>query len=793
MRILAALAMIMLIGLASHAGELVTYQGRLTDETGEPVSNGNYALTFSLWDDSAAGTMQWSETHASVPVTDGLFSVNLGKDGSLDAAIFETEPLFLQIRLGLSEVIEPRTRLTSAPTAVAAKKVAGDLQTGDGYLNLNSAAGEIAFSMTTGEKGQADFRMYNINPGYLEQMNLSMSTDDYGGHLRLYPTGEIQTGPAFTIGLEPTPFRYPYLSFYDPSGSFPDDPSIKMGVEPSPFMEMTEQSIGYGDRPMIRMGFDPTPFHHGYLAFKNPDVFPPPKLMEIGVNDSTGEWESKIKMRLAHLPEFPTPKDILTISAAPSTGASIKMATPLPEPPVTLVEMKVEEVAGPTASYGSYFNMYSMDPGDDGRETFEISNTLTDGISLKMFNPQPEPPAVYFEVGADPASGPSLGFFDDIGQVMGLDPSPFNEGFSVKLMDPGDDGKLFEVTGNHVNDEVNMYLIDPVDERVLLSMSSNPSSGPSLRMFNPQPEPPAILFDLSVDPFKSSDDVVMKLSSWDGLYQTELNPGRAKVGHPTNDLYPRSELDAGSDSVTFLLQGNSVGDPAPTITMMSSSTEAKIGIGTTTPSEPLVVGDDLTYFSGNLITVGDANATSYAGISFGQNADNRGWMIYDNEDDYIYFGTKEDGVFAPNSIFIKSGDLGIGTSSMSADLHVVGDICYTGSIGTCSDLRYKKDIKTLDNALDRVGRLRGVSFNWKKDEFPQHEFSDENQVGLIAQEVKEVFPEVVSEDNDGYFNIDYTKLAPLLIEAIKELKQENEELKESNENLIRRIEKLEAQ
>ncbi len=748
-----------------QAGELISYQGRLTESSGDPVDNGNYPLTFSLWDDSTAGTQQWSEIHASVPVTDGLFSVNLGKDGGLDASIFETEPLFLQIQVGYGDIISPRTRLTSAPSAVKAKRVDGDVETGEGYLNLNSTSGEIAFSMTAAERAQANFRMYNINPGYLGQTQLELITDNYGGHIKLYPSGEIQSGPAFTVGFEPTPFRRPYMSLYDPGGSFPDDPAIKMGIEPSPFMEMTEQSLGYGDRPTMRMGFEPSPFHHGYIAMYNPEVGPPPKLLEVGINDSTGEWESRIKMRLVHPPEYPTGKDILTISSAPSTGASIKMATPLPEPPkpllemnvyeteipddwasefkmylmeppdiptpkeifsissspstgasikmatplpeppATIMEMKVDEVTGPTASYGSYFNMYSMDPANGGRETFEVSNTLTDGISFKMFNPQPEPPAVYFNVNADPAAGPSMGFYDEIGQVMGLEPMPFNEAFSMRLIDPTDEKNLLEISANHVTDESTIRLIDPSDERNLLTINSSPLTGGHFRMFNPQPEPPARLLNIETNPAKASDDIVMELTSGDSLYQTKITPGRVKVGHPTSDNRPRSEMNAGADTVTFYLQGYSGYTPAPPIVMMSGGTEAKMGIGTMAPTE---------------------------------------------------------------------------------ELHVVGDICYTGSIGACSDVRYKKDIKTLGNALDRVSRLRGVSFNWKKDEFPQNKFSPESQVGLIAQEVIEVFPEVVSEDNKGYYNIDYTKITPLLIEAIKELKSENERLKS-------RIEKLEAQ
>jgi len=359
MRCLCALTMILLISLTAQAGELITYQGRLTDTGSDPVVNGNYALTFTLWDDSAGGTQQWSEIHSSVAVTDGLFSVNLGKDGALEASIFETEPLFLQIMVGYSDIITPRTRLTSAPTAIAAKKMAGDIETGDGSLSLKSGSGALAFRMDAQERAGTNFLMYNINPSYSEQLQLDLSTNDYGGHITLYPTGEIQSGPAFTIGLDPSTFRYPYLEFYDPSGSFPFDPAIKMGVEPSPFIEMTEQSSGFGDRPLMRMGIEPSPWRQGYLAFQNPEIDPPPQMMTMGINDSSGEWGSEIDMYLVHPQEYPTPKQILSISSAPSTGAN-----------------------------------------------------------FRMFNPQPEPPRVYFEVNADQTTGPSMGFHDDIGKVI---------------------------------------------------------------------------------------------------------------------------------------------------------------------------------------------------------------------------------------------------------------------------------------------------------------------------------------------------------------------------------------
>ena len=70
---------------------------------------------------------------------------------------------------------------------------------------------------------------------------------------------------------------------------------------------------------------------------------------------------------------------------------------------------------------------------------------------------------------------------------------------------------------------------------------------------------------------------------------------------------------------------------------------------------------------------------------------------------------------------------------------------------TCSDVRYKKDLKPIENALDRVIQLKGVSFSWKDESMGKGQ-----QLGVIGQEVEKVFPEVVSTDSDGYKSVAYS-------------------------------------
>ena len=121
------------------------------------------------------------------------------------------------------------------------------------------------------------------------------------------------------------------------------------------------------------------------------------------------------------------------------------------------------------------------------------------------------------------------------------------------------------------------------------------------------------------------------------------------------------------------------------------------------------------------------------------------------------------------------GNVGIGTTeTFSKKFYVNGLAGGTNLWSSNSDQRWKKEIKTLDNSLDKIAALRGVSYQWKRDEFPDKNFSEGTQIGVIAQEIESLFPELVSEDNEGYKSVSYSNLVAPLIEAVKELKQQNE-------------------
>lgn len=91
-----------------------------------------------------------------------------------------------------------------------------------------------------------------------------------------------------------------------------------------------------------------------------------------------------------------------------------------------------------------------------------------------------------------------------------------------------------------------------------------------------------------------------------------------------------------------------------------------------------------------------------------------------------------------------------------------------------SDTRFKKDLHAIENPLEKIAALDGLSYSYKTEEFPQKGFSPQRQIGFIAQAVQQIFPELVREDSEGYLAVNYAQMTPVLLEGIKTLHQKVE-------------------
>ena len=221
-----------------------------------------------------------------------------------------------------------------------------------------------------------------------------------------------------------------------------------------------------------------------------------------------------------------------------------------------------------------------------------------------------------------------------------------------------------------------------------------------------------------------------------------------------------------------------------------------VGIGTLTPDAKLNVGDatgatiyltreDNTTVTNDVLgsllfdstddttpstTDASAGIRAYASQNHGNS----------NKGGYMTFFTKDNTGFAAAAVehmrITADGNVGIGTTNPTVKFMVDGDATITGKMNSngiqeSSDRRFKKEIAPLENSLENLMKIEGVSYKWRQDEFPDKKFGDRTEIGVIAQEIEKVYPQLVSTDADGYKAVQYSHLVPVLLEAIKEQQQ----------------------
>ena len=123
-----------------------------------------------------------------------------------------------------------------------------------------------------------------------------------------------------------------------------------------------------------------------------------------------------------------------------------------------------------------------------------------------------------------------------------------------------------------------------------------------------------------------------------------------------------------------------------------------------------------------------------------------------------------------------------GTLTVTGGVGVTGAMYVGGEIVAyaASDIKLKENISKIDNSLEKLLKISGYQYHWNKiaqEMYPERTMLD---VGVLAQEVKEIIPSAVVEREDGYLAVKYEKLIPLLIEAVKALKAEIEDMKREN-------------
>jgi hypothetical protein len=236
-------------------------------------------------------------------------------------------------------------------------------------------------------------------------------------------------------------------------------------------------------------------------------------------------------------------------------------------------------------------------------------------------------------------------------------------------------------------------------------------------------------------------------------------------------------------------------------------TTGRVGIGETSPAYALDVlhggnGDGLRVRSSTSYSLVDIDgADGEAGMRFIGNGVFQ-WLVRNRAADNFFEIRRLSGggtamVIRPDNGYVGLAADPVDRLQVNGNMRLFGCLMnFSGTVvaGACSsDARYKRDITPFPSLLDRFARLTPVDYFWKADEFPNKHFGAERTWGLIAQDVQTVFPELVATDADGFLTVDYSRLPLMTVQAVKELKAENDELKRRLAALESTLEALAAQ
>lgn len=236
-----------------------------------------------------------------------------------------------------------------------------------------------------------------------------------------------------------------------------------------------------------------------------------------------------------------------------------------------------------------------------------------------------------------------------------------------------------------------------------------------------------------------------------------------------------------------------------------------VGMGTTNPFSTLHVRNTDVYSADNAAvdnssivlygSVSNAVGDHFGGITWASSSSRKRAgisSVMENTDaDHLGLafwtqGTDGPGPMAESMRINRAGNVGIGTTAPSERLHVIGNILASGTI-TPSDRRFKTNINTLTGALPKLMQLRGVTYDMN-EEHKDKGLGEGTQIGVIAQEVEEVYPElVITNKETGYKGVDYSKFTPVLIEAVKEQQTEIDELEAKLAQQTKELEALKKQ
>ena len=283
-----------------------------------------------------------------------------------------------------------------------------------------------------------------------------------------------------------------------------------------------------------------------------------------------------------------------------------------------------------------------------------------------------------------------------------------------------------------------------------------------------------------------------------------------------NELHFRNSISTGGGLVFDVGTASGYENAAEAMRITPSG---DVGVGTASPAEKIDVQGNIAHSGqlrsrgpnytfpwmrfadhewGNSTVIGAGGNTILGGGEFAWTAqpnfttDNE-TLVLGSDGTISFFTNTQSGWASRINIMnlTNTGRVGINTNAPSTDLDINGQLRIrdipagggsqwlvkdgSGNVRVqASDRRLKKNIVSIENSLDKIEKLDGKYFDWKEN--------GQRDIGFIAQEVEMVLPELVSQTDDGYKALNYPQITAVLVNAVKELKQENEILRKQIQN-----------
>jgi hypothetical protein len=383
-----------------------------------------------------------------------------------------------------------------------------------------------------------------------------------------------------------------------------------------------------------------------------------------------------------------------------------------------------------------------------------LTNTLGQPVTSGIVGVRTENPNRTFTVNGEISSS---SHFSTSGNVYAN--FVFGDGRNLQNID-GSRIQNATITGDKLTGTINISAI-PLNSIIFNRINENAS------IYGYQLNPEAGLVAQQIAPFGTSIINGRTVTSI-GLAANQMSPTANIVG---TQLSPTANIVGTQLASNANILGDQIAASTITNNNISNTTITSQKLSTGSPqwtsNGNLTINNDASVSgsvisTGNISLSGDIYMNEFKGIYTKDTTNTvRPLLLYDNVNNI----TKLHNVGGVNSVVRITNQ---GGNAALAEVDAIGNFIATGDVTAFSDERLKKNVKTIENALEKVNQLRGVEF--------ERTDIEKKQIGVIAQEVEKIIPEVVSQGQD-YKSVSYGNLVGLLIEAVKDLTKEVENLK----------------